>query len=118
MRRLFAGLALVAAAISFAAAPARHGGAAHAASAHGSKTWAITIAQMAYGPAPSGMHVGDTVVWVNKDIFLHSATANDHGFDVTIPVHGQGSLKLTHAGSIPYTCKYHPGMKGVLVVAK
>ena len=119
MRRIFAGLALAAAALSFAAAPARHQGAAHhGPPANASKTWTITIAQMAYGPAPAGMHVGDTIVWANKDIFLHSATATDHSFDVTIPVHGSGQLKLTKAGTFAYTCKYHPGMKGQLVVAK
>jgi len=118
MRRLLAGLALAAAALSFAAAPARHQAAAHhSAPKHAPKSWTITVSQLAYGPAPSGMHVGDTVVWVNKDIFLHSATAIDHSFDVNIPVHGSGQLKLTRAGTFAYTCKYHPGMKGQLAVA-
>ncbi len=111
---------LAAAAGSLAAAPARHAPPAHhaAAPARTGKTWTITIQQLAFGPAPPGMHVGDTVVWVNQSVFLHSATANDHSFDVAIPAHGQGTLKLTRAGTIPYTCKYHPGMKGQLVVGK
>jgi plastocyanin len=116
MRRLLSGLALTAAVFSLAAAPAGHT-AHHAANKQAPRTWVITIAQMAYGPAPAGMRVGDTVQWVNHDIFLHSATANDHSFDVNIPVHGAGQTRLTHAGIIPYTCRYHPGMKGQLVVA-
>ncbi len=82
------------------------------------KTWTIVINQLAYGPSPADAHVGDTVVWVNQDIFLHSATANDHGFDVAIPAHGQGRLALNRAGTFAYTCKYHPGMKAQLVVKK
>jgi plastocyanin len=112
MRRVLNVLALLVAAFSVAAAPANHS------ASHAGKTWTISIAQMAYGSAPSGMRVGDTVQWVNQDIFLHSATAIDHSFDVNIPVHGSGQLNLTRAGTFAYTCRYHPGMKGQLVVAK
>jgi plastocyanin len=115
MRHWSFAAALAAAALSLATAPAHH--ATHAAPAHAAKTWTIVIAQMAYGPAPAGMRVGDVVQWVNQDIFLHSATASDHSFDVTIPVHGGGQTRLKNAGTIAYTCRYHPGMKGQLVVA-
>jgi plastocyanin len=112
LRRLLDVLALLAAAISVAAAPVHHP------AGHAAKTWTIAIAQMRFAAAPQGLRVGDTVQWVNQDIFLHSATASDHSFDVNIPVHGSGQLKLTRAGSFAYTCRYHPGMKGELVVAK
>ncbi|HXQ11585.1 MAG TPA: plasmid stabilization protein [Caulobacteraceae bacterium] len=112
MRRLFLVLAMVAAA-SPAAAVARR------AVVHQAKAPAIiVIANMAYGSPPAGLHVGDTVEWVNHDIFLHSATATDHSFDVQLRPGATGTVKLTHAGTIGYTCKYHPGMKSQLVVAK
>ncbi|HLI66456.1 MAG TPA: cupredoxin domain-containing protein [Caulobacteraceae bacterium] len=109
-------LAALAAAGSLAAAHAATHHAAPAAT-HAPKTWTITITSLAFTPAPSGMRVGDTVQWVNNDIFLHSATAADHSFDVALPPHKTGSAKLTHAGTIAYVCRYHPGMKGQLVVA-
>jgi plastocyanin len=78
----------------------------------------IVIANMAYGPPPAGLRVGDTVEWVNRDIFLHSATATDRSFDIQLRPGATATVKLTHAGTISYTCKYHPGMKSQLVVAK
>jgi len=78
----------------------------------------IVIDKMAYGPAPGGLHVGDTVQWANHDIFLHSVTATDHSFDLQLKPGATGQIVLTHAGTISYACKYHPAMKGQLVVQK
>jgi plastocyanin len=112
MRRFFLVLAMVVA-TSPAAATAKR------AVAHQAKAPAIiVIANMAYGPPPAGLHVGDTIEWVNHDIFLHSATATDHSFDVQLRPGATGTVKLTRPGTISYTCKYHPGMKSQLVVAK
>jgi plastocyanin len=110
MRHLLLTLALVAAALSV--------GSAADAAARLPKTWTIVISRLAFGPSPADAHVGDTVVWVNQDSFLHSATANDHSFDVAIPVHGSGRLTLNKAGAFAYACKYHPAMKAQLVVNK
>ena len=114
MRRFLLGMALVAAAGSLAATAAHKPAARRAAKAPA----VIVIDKMAYGAAPAGLHVGDTVRWVNHDIFLHSATASDHSFDVSLKPGSAGQITLTHAGTIGYTCKYHPGMKGQLVVQK
>lgn len=82
------------------------------------KTAVITIDKLAYGPSPSGLHVGDSVQWVNKDIFKHSATATNGAFDLDLAAGAKGSIVLKKAGTISYFCRYHPGMKGVLHVAK
>jgi plastocyanin len=82
------------------------------------KVYQIVINSLAYGPAPPTLHVGDKVQWVNKDMFLHSATAADHSFDVTLKPNTVGGVTLTHPGVISYICRYHPGMKGQLVVSK
>lgn len=110
MRRFLPAIALIAAALSVSSGAD--------AAARPAKTWTIVVGRLAYGAGPADAHVGDTVVWVNQDIFLHSATANDHSFDVAIPVHGSGKLVLNKAGTIAYACKYHPGMKAQLVVKK
>ena len=113
IRGLFLGLALFAATASVAAT-ARHRATKPAASAPAT----IVIDKMAYGPAPAGLHVGDTVRWVNHDMFLHSVTASDHSFDLQLKPGASGQIVLSHPGTISYNCKYHPAMKGRLVVQK
>ena len=78
----------------------------------------IVLDKLAFGPAPAGLRVGDKVRWINRDIFRHSATADDHSFDVDLPPGGRGEVVLKRAGTIVYTCRYHPGMKGQLVVRR
>jgi plastocyanin len=76
----------------------------------------IVIAKMAFGPSPSDIRPGDTIEWVNEDIFLHSVTAQDDSFDVDIAPKASARVTVTKAGMIRYTCKYHPGMSGLLVI--
>ena len=86
--------------------------------ASGPKTATIAVDMLAFGPAPTGLRVGDTVEWVNRDIFLHSATDAAGGFDVRLPPGGRGRVVLKRPGTIDYYCRFHPGMKGRLVVAR
>ena len=81
-------------------------------------TYPVTIRQMAFSPAPTGLRVGDTIEWVNDDIFLHSATSKDGGFDVTLKPKAHVRMVLTKPGSFAFVCRYHPGMGGRLTVAK
>ena len=80
------------------------------------RTYTITIADMAFGPAPAGARVGDTIQWVNADIFQHSATAKDGGFDVDLAPKATARTLLDHAGTIEFSCRYHPGMTGRIAV--
>ena len=77
----------------------------------------IAVDMLKFGPAPAGLHVGDRVRWVNRDIFQHSATAANGAFNVELPPGGSGETVLKRAGVIAYSCRYHPGMKGELKVA-
>jgi plastocyanin len=92
-------------------------GAAACSPARPPKTYRLTIADMAFGPAPTGLRVGDTIEWVNNDIFQHSATARDGSFDVDLPPKSEASTVLKTPGSVAFYCKYHPGMTSQLVVA-
>jgi plastocyanin len=79
-------------------------------------TYTVVIDKMKFGPVPEQLHKGDTIVWDNHDMFQHSAT--DKGvFDLDLPAGKKAALRLTRAGTFPFVCKYHPGMKGVLKVA-
>jgi plastocyanin len=77
----------------------------------------IGIDNLAFGPAPGGLHVNDIVEWTNSDILRHTATATDGSFDVDLPAGATGRTILKRAGGVTYVCRFHPGMKGRLEVA-
>jgi len=81
------------------------------------KTYVVTLKDLMFGPTPPETHVGDTIEWVNDDLFLHSATAQDKSFDVELKPGARVAMPLTKAGAFDFFCKYHPGMKGRLVVS-
>ena len=108
MNQAFA-LAVAVAALSLTPATASAKPAAHTAT--------IVVDKLAFGAAPSNLRVGDTVVWANRDLFRHSATATGH-FDVDLPPGANRRMVLRRAGVFPFMCKFHPGMKGVLKVGR
>ena len=99
---LFVPLVLMAAAFPARAAPKVH---------------VIRLANMAFGPAPSGVRVGDSIEWVNADLFQHTATARNRAFDVDLKPGAKARTVLKSAGAVSFYCRYHPGMTGRLVVA-
>jgi plastocyanin len=81
-----------------------------------SHTYTVIIEKMKFGPVPAQLHKGDTIVWVNRDFLRHSATATDQSFDVDLQPNKMGKTVLNKTGAIAFTCRYHPGMRGVLQV--
>ncbi|HEX2802630.1 MAG TPA: cupredoxin domain-containing protein [Sphingomicrobium sp.] len=81
------------------------------------RTYTIVVDKMQFGDLPARVRKGDIIVWDNRDIFRHSVTAKG-AFDVDLPAGKTVKMRVTRAGSFPFLCKYHPGMKGVLRVAK
>ena len=104
MRALLALAVLAGAAASAAAPPSR-------------PAPTIAMAGMHFGPAPAGLRAGDTILFVNRDIVAHTATARDHSFDVVVQPHQSGRVTLRHGGAIAFYCRFHPTMQGVLQVA-
>ena len=78
----------------------------------------VVIDKMVFGPPPAGVRVGDVVVWVNKDMFKHTATARDDSFDVDIAAGASARTVVRRAGTLRYFCRYHPGMIGQMMVAR
>jgi plastocyanin len=66
---------------------------------------------MAYGPIPSGLKVGDSIVWLNNDSVPHTVTARDHSFDLRIGPHQQGRVTLSKAGTYQIYCIIHSPMR-------
>ena len=104
-RALLCALVMVAAPLIGGAAPAP-------------KANTVVVDKMKFGAVPAGARVGDTIVWVNKDMFRHTATARDGSFNVDLPVGKSAKTVLKKSGSIAFYCIFHPGMTGTLVVRR
>jgi len=76
----------------------------------------VTIDKLVFSPATVEAKVGDTIEWVNKDVFAHTATVKD-GWEVMIPPKATASLTLQKAEAVDYFCRFHPNMKGHVNVA-
>ena len=78
-----------------------------------------TVVMEGVGFVPNVLAVarGDTVVWVNKDPFAHTASAQDKSFDSKEIAAGKSWRFIAKkTGTFPYVCTLHPTMKGTLVV--
>ena len=82
-----------------------------------SATHTIVIADMKFVPEMLTVKAGDTVVWVNKDFFPHTATAQDRSFDSRdLAANKSWNYIATKKGTFSYVCTLHPTMKAILVV--
>lgn len=53
--------------------------------AHGVHAYTVVIDKMQFGAVPAGLRVGDSILWVNRDLFRDTATAADRSFDIDLP---------------------------------
>ena len=83
-------------------------------SAH-AETITVTIEKMAFSPRQISAKVGDTIEWVNKDAFAHTATVQGR-WEVMLPVGKSGSITVDKAENIDFFCRFHPNMKGRITV--
>lgn len=79
-------------------------------------SYTVVLDKMSYGRLPGTVRRGDTIVWVNRDMFRHTASATDHSFDVDLPPGAKARTVLKRTGRISFICRFHPGMRGVLIV--
>lgn len=79
------------------------------------RTYVVSIRNMAFGPVPSDLRAGDTIEWINDDIFKHSVTATDKSFDLDLAPKAHGTITIRKPGTIHIYCRYHPGMKARIV---
>ena len=84
-------------------------------SAHAA-TIQITMENLVISPAEATAKVGDTIEWINKDVFAHTATAGNGDWDVTMPPKKTVTSVLRKAGTVEYYCRFHPNMKAVLKI--
>ena len=76
----------------------------------------IVMENLVISPAETSVKVGDTIEWINKDVFAHTATARNGDFDVMMPPNKTVTLVVKKAGTVEYYCRFHPNMKAVLKI--
>ena len=75
----------------------------------------VTIDRLVFEPAEIEVRVGETVEWTNNDRIAHTATVKG-GWEVMIPP-GKVATRVVEAGdTVDYYCRFHPNMKGRIVV--
>lgn len=80
------------------------------------KVHTVIIDKMRFGPVPADVRAGDVILWVNRDLFRHTATARDGSFNIDLAAGANGRTVARRAGVFAFFCKYHPGMTGRLAV--
>jgi plastocyanin len=77
----------------------------------------ITMTPESYRPADLTVQRGDTVVWRNTDIVVHTASSRSGAFDSgRIKAGEQFRWVPATAGVFPYICTKHRQMRGTLTV--
>nr|WP_255428184.1 plastocyanin/azurin family copper-binding protein [Ramlibacter cellulosilyticus] len=79
-------------------------------------THVVTIEGMVFHPASIEVKPGDQVVWRNKDVVPHTATAKGVFDSGSIAPGKSWTWKAKGKGRHGYVCVYHPGMIGTVSV--
>jgi plastocyanin len=80
-------------------------------------TRTVTIENLQFSPAVLSVHRGDRIVWVNKDLFPHTVTADKRAFDSgSIAAGASWTYVVRKSGKFSYACTFHPVMKGSVEV--
>lgn len=112
LRLLTVGLIWMVMMFAFKAVPADEAG-----TANMSKRHVIEITGFSFQPQNLIVSVGDTIVWINKDVAPHTATANDTSWDTgEIKENVIGTLVVNKPEEREYFCSFHPVMRGRLIV--
>jgi plastocyanin len=88
----------------------------HGSSLAESRTLLVEVKGIAFRPPRLKAHVGDTLTWRNGDFVAHTATSKEAGFDVELAPGKEGAATVSKPGTFAYICRYHPNMRGTLVV--
>ena len=82
-----------------------------------SATIQIVMNDLVVSPAEVSAKVGDTIEWINKDVFANTATARNGYFDVNMPPKKTVTSVLKKTGTVEFYCRFHPNMKATLMIA-
>ena len=71
---------------------------------------------MQFRPAALTVRHGDRVVWRNKDLVPHTATAAQRFDSQAIGAGGSWTYVAGKPGTLRYVCTFHPGMAATLTI--
>ncbi|MGH9039813.1 MAG: cupredoxin domain-containing protein [Acidimicrobiia bacterium] len=70
-----------------------------------------------FAPADITLKAGTTILWTNKGVQPHTASANDGSFDSgTMKSGATWEHRFDTPGEFPYVCAFHPQMTGMVRV--
>ncbi len=79
----------------------------------------VIIENMVFNPKEIAVHVGDTIVWINKDLVPHTATGISNTMESgSISAGSKWSAKIKKEMVGDYHCSFHPTMTGTITDAK
>ena len=88
-----------------------------AAAARATSTHEVVMEATSFSPLELTVKLGDSVVWINKDFFPHTATSKAGKFDSGSIDAGKSWTHTPRArGEFDYICSLHPTMKATLLV--
>lgn len=77
------------------------------------RTHVVEIRKFKFAPKVLTVAPGDIIVWINKDIVPHTATAKDRGWDTgRIDAGAKARMVVTSKFFRGYLCIYHRSMTG------
>lgn len=76
----------------------------------------VEMTTLVFTPDPVTVTVGDTVVWINRDLVPHTVSADGTANSGMVLGGESYTFVATTPGDIDYVCDYHPTMKGTLRV--
>lgn len=77
----------------------------------------VEIQKFKFAPKMPVVKPGDVIVWINKDIVAHTATADDGSWDSDlIEPGGEWQMVVKADTSRSYFCQFHPSMKAKLEI--
>jgi plastocyanin len=82
-----------------------------------SRPGVVRISNFAFSPAVMTVSAGTTITWVNCDADPHTSTSNTGVWDSEVLTqYAKYDRTFSNAGTFPYFCEVHPGMKAQVVV--
>lgn len=80
------------------------------------KLYTVEIKDMKFVPDILTVNVGDTVLWINRDIVDHDVTEETSKAWSSSVIPSGESWKMVLLDSVSYYCSLHPIMKGKIEV--
>lgn len=78
----------------------------------------VIINQMKFAPAELTVHVGDTIVWINKGLVAHNVTEEKNKAFYSDTIETGTSWKWVVSQNAEYLCTLHPTMKGKILITE